>query len=353
MSKRATKVILSLAIVIVAIFIAMAMVNSRQPLATTGSETRLPAARTLTVQLGEVRPAITAHGNVTARYELELVAEVSGRVQWVAPEFEPGQLVAADQVLLRIDPINYRLALAEARAALASAELTLADSRAVKRKAAIEEGELRVEAARRGVEKAQQDLAYTEIRAPFNTVIDTKIAEYGQYLAAGQPVARLLGSDTAEVSLQLPPSEAALLDPGADVTLAATMGAALQQWPARLLRIESRVDQQTRVMPVVVEVDSPYDASVHPDVLPLGLFVGAELHGKPINSAVRLPISALQADESVFVVEEGVLQRRRVNVVHREGNTVIVNDGLANGEQVVVNRLEVMFQGMLVERVDG
>ena len=47
------------------------------------------------------------------------------------------------------------------------------------------------------------------------------------------------------------------------------------------------------------------------------------------------------------------MQRRPVNVVHREGNTVIVNDGLANGEQVVVNRLEVMFQGMLVERVDG
>lgn len=118
------------------------------------------------------------------------------------------------------------------------------------------------------MEKARQDLAYTEIRAPFNTVIDSKFAEYGQYLAAGQPVARLLSSDTAEVSLQLPPSDAALLDPGADVTLAATMGTELQQWPARLLRIESRVDQQTRVMPVVVEVDSPYDASVHPDVLP-------------------------------------------------------------------------------------
>lgn len=353
MSKPGTKVILPVAIVAVAIFIAMAMVNSRQPLATSGSEPRLPTARTLTVELGDVRPSVIAHGSVTARYELELVAEVSGRVEWVAPEFEPGQLVKAGQVLLRIDAINYRLALAEARAALASAELSLADSRAVKRKAAIEEGELRVEAARRRVEKAEQDLAYTEIRAPFNTVIDTKSAEYGQYLAAGQPVARLLSSDTAEVSLQLPPSEAALLDPGADVTLSATMGAEVQQWPARLLRIESRVNQQTRVMPVVVEVDSPYDASVHPHVLPLGLFVGAELPGKPISRAVRLPISALQADESVFVVQEGVLQRRPVSVVHREGNTVIINDGLANGEQVVVNRLEVMFQGMLVERVDG
>ena len=106
-------------------------------------------------------------------------------------------------------------------------------------------------------------------------------------------------------------------------------------------------------MPVVVEVASPYDADIHAYTLPLGLFVRAELAGKPMGSAVRLPNSALQADDSVFVVEADQLQRRPVNVVHREGNSVIVSGGLDDGDQVVVNRLEVMFQGMQVERVDG
>ncbi|MCB1854270.1 MAG: efflux RND transporter periplasmic adaptor subunit [Pseudomonadales bacterium] len=355
MLKRTTKVLLPLGIVALAVAVALAMVNSRQPLAKAEAAPLLPKVRTVAVALGEVTPSIVAHGNVTARHELELVSEVSGRVEWIAPEFEPGQLVATGQVLVRIDAINYRLALAEARAALASASLTLADSRAVKRQAAIEEGELRVEAARQAVAKAEQDLAYTEIRAPFNAVIDAKRVEFGQYLAAGQPVARLLSSDTAEVSLPLPPSEAALLDPavGGGVRLSARMGAEVQQWPAHLLRIEARVDEETRVMPVVVEVASPYDADIHAYTLPLGLFVRAELAGKPMGSAVRLPNSALQADDSVFVVEADQLQRRPVNVVHREGNSVIVSGGLDDGDQVVVNRLEVMFQGMQVERVDG
>ena len=155
MLKRTTKVLLPLGIVALAVAVALAMVNSRQPLAKAEAAPLLPKVRTVAVALGEVTPSIVAHGNVTARHELELVSEVSGRVEWIAPEFEPGQLVATGQVLVRIDAINYRLALAEARAALASASLTLADSRAVKRQAAIEEGELRVEAARQAAQQAQ------------------------------------------------------------------------------------------------------------------------------------------------------------------------------------------------------
>lgn len=355
MRNRAAKVILPLVIIALAIVIAMAMVRGRQPLDTIGVAPQLPKVHTLEVELGSIVPSIIAHGNVTARYELELASEVTGRIEWAAPEFESGELVAADQVLVRIDPINYRLALAEARAALASASLALADSRAVKRKAAIEEGELNVEAARQRVAKAEQDLAYTEIRAPFNAVIDQKLVEFGQYIGAGQPVARLLSSDSAQVKLQIPAPDVDLIDQSseAQVMLSARLGAEQRQWPAHLLRIESRVDERTRVVPVVVEVDAPYDPAVHAHILPIGLFVRADLPGKPIEAAVRLPNSALQADGSVFVVREGVLHRRRVNIAYHEGNSVIANDGLVPGDQLVTTRLEVMFEGMKVERVGG
>jgi RND family efflux transporter MFP subunit len=355
MHNRATKVILPLGIVALAILIAVVMVGSRQPLSPGGAEPPLPKVQTVAVQPGSIAPSIVSHGTVTARYELDLAAEVTGRVEWTSAEFETGELVAADQVLVRIDPINYRLALAEAKAALESASLALADSRALKRKAAIREGELKVEAARQRISKAEQDLAYTEIRAPFNAVIDKKLVEFGQFITAGQPVARLLSSDTAQVSLQLPATDVVLLDsrPGVSVMLSAKLGTGQQQWPARLIRIESRVDEQTRVVPVVVEVDSPYDLDTHPHILPLGLFVRAELPGRPIGSAVRLPNSALQVDGSVFVVEEGLLRRRPVNIAYREGNTVIVNKGLQPGDRVVITRLEVMFEGMKVERVDA
>jgi len=61
----------------------------------------------------------------------------------------------------------------------------------------------------------------------------------------------------------------------------------------------------------------------------------------------------LQADDSVFVVSANALQRRQVNVVHREGNSVVLNEGLETGDRVVVTRLEVMFEGMKVEPDDA
>ena len=355
MPGKLKKLLLPLAIVVGAALVAMIMVNSREEFTTGDATELLPHVQAVAVTLSDVPISIIAHGTVSSRYELELAAEVTGRVIWVAPEFQPGEIVAAGTVLLRIDPIDYRLALAEARAALSTADMALADARALSRQAAIREAELNIEAARERIVKAEQDLAYTEIKAPFDAVIDQQLVEYGQFIATGQPVARLLSSAIAEVRLPVTPAEAGFLvsSAGESVELSARIGEQEQQWRGRIARVESRVDQQSRVIPIVVEVESPYDPEKHAQPLPLGLFVTAALPGRPIGGAVRLPSSVMHAQDTVFVLVDGALQRRPVEVVLREGNTVVVNGGLQTGDQVVTTRLELMFEGMKVEPSDA
>ncbi|MCB1691011.1 MAG: efflux RND transporter periplasmic adaptor subunit [Halioglobus sp.] len=354
MFKKAMKLMIPLGIVVAAVILAMVMMGSRDALETSDAAQPLPRVQAIEVAFSEVPIAIVAHGNVTSRYELELATEVTGRVVWTAPEFETGEIVAEGTVLLRIDPVSYQLALAQAKAALATANMALADARALKRQAAIGEGELNIEAARQRIVKAEQDLANTEIKAPFNAVIDKKLVEFGQFISTGQPVTRLLSSDTARVTLPVTTVEAGFLESstGTPVVLSAQIGEQQVQWQARLARIEARVDPLSRVIPVVVEVDSPYDTSVHSRSLPLGLFVTATLPGQPVNSAVRLPSSVLHADDSVFVVSANALRRKRVNIVHREGGSVVVNGGLEPGDKVVTTRLDLMFEGMKVEPGD-
>jgi RND family efflux transporter MFP subunit len=355
MYSKAIKLVIPLGIVIAAILLAALMVDSREELKPGDAAQPLPHVQALAVTLSQVPIEIIAHGNVTSRYELDLASEVTGRVVWVAAEFEPGEVVAAGTVLLRIDPVNYQLALAQAKAALASADMALADARALKRQAAISEGELNIEAARQRIRKAEQDLAYTEIKAPFAAVIDKQLVEPGQFISTGQPVARLLSSDVAQVTLPLTPADAGFLEMsiGTPVTLRAQIGEQQQQWQGTLARVEARVDQQSRVLPVVVEVKTPYDTSVHPQRLPLGLFVEAALPGQPARDAVRLPSSVLHADDTVFVVAGNTLRRKRVNVIHREGDSVVINSGLDSGDLVVTTRMELMFEGMKVELSDG
>jgi multidrug efflux pump subunit AcrA (membrane-fusion protein) len=107
----------------------------------------------------------------------------------------------------------------------------------------------------------------------------------------------------------------------------------------------------SRVIPVVVEVDSPFDSEKHSHPLPLGLFVTATLPGQAIKSAVRLPNSVLHTNDSVFVLSGNALRRKPVNVVHRGGDSVVINGGLEPGDEVVSTRLELMFDGMKVERI--
>jgi RND family efflux transporter MFP subunit len=348
------KLVIPLGIVIAAIIIAKLMVASRDEFKPSDTAQPLPHVQTVTVTLSDVPISIVAHGNVTSRYELELASEVTGRVIEVAQEFEPGEIVASGTELMRVDPVNYQLALAQAKAALSTANIALADARALKRQAAVGEGELNIEAARQRIVKAEQDLAYTRIKAPFDAVIDKQLVEYGQFISAGQPVARLLSIDTAKVTLPVTPAEAGFLESaaGTDVVLSARIGDQDRQWQGKLVRIEARVDQLSRVIPVVVEVDSPFDVTIHSHPLPLGLFVTATLPGQAISAAVRLPNSVLHANDSVFVVSGNTLHRKRVTVAHRGGDSVVINGGLEAGDQVVTTRLELMFEGMKVEPID-
>ncbi|MFK7978293.1 MAG: efflux RND transporter periplasmic adaptor subunit [Halioglobus sp.] len=355
MFKKLVKAAVPLVIVVVAVLVARGMIGSREQLKAGGEQRILPTVQTLAVRLGDVPIALESHGNVTANVELDMASEVTGRVIWVAPNFEPGVRFSADEVLLRIDPVNYELALAEAEASLASAKTALADAKALRQRASINEAQLNIKAVQHRITKAKQDLAYTEVRAPFDAIVDKQLVEIGQFVTTGQGVARLLSTDAAHISLPFTAAQAGFLGEPADVQaiVTSTLGEERREWRAKLLRVEERVDEQARIVPVVIQVDAPYDLTLHDAPLPLGLFVEASVSGRPISSAVRLPNSVLQQGDSIYVVKDNELRRREVSIIHRQGNDVVVNGGLENGDHVVLTRLDVMFEGLKVQTLNA
>jgi RND family efflux transporter MFP subunit len=344
------------AILALAAVVAMVMVNSRAQLPKRERPADVPVVEVLTVQPGPVAVTLRSRGTVQPFRQIELVSEVSGRVIWVDPGFLQGEAVAAGQLLLRIDPIDYEVALSDARAALASAELSLAEVQVVVAKAAITEAEARVAAARDRLRQAEVDLANTEIRAPFDAVVDFKQVDLGQYVQTGLTLMTLLSTDVAEVRLPLLASDLPFVRYGRDAQgewyetdLTATFGAITHSWRARLARLERRVDAETRVFFLVAQVERPYDLSLHSHMLAMGLFVEASFEGSPIPDAVRLPRSALHNGDYIYLVEAGALVRRQVTLLRSEGDSVIVGAGLSAGDRVVLTRLGLMVDGMAVD----
>jgi len=355
MPKSLTRTLLPLLVLAVAVAVATVMVRSRSELPRREHQVDAPLVDVLTVGRGPVEVTIHSQGTVRASQEIDLVSEVSGRVVRVAPALQEGALVKAGTILLEIDPIDYEVAVSAAKAEVASAEFSLAEATALLKRAAVDEARARLEAARERLRQARADLANTAIAAPFDAVIDSQLADLGQFVQAGTPVMHLLGTDRVEIRLPILAGDVPYLRPGRRsdgswpaVALSARFGDRERHWRGSQQRLEERVDETTRVFYLVAGVERPYDLSLHEQPLPVGLFVQADIEGVPIGAATVIPRSALHGGDRVFLVEEGRLQLRDIEVQRREANSVIVSDGLASGDQVVLSRLDLMVDGMPV-----
>jgi RND family efflux transporter MFP subunit len=328
------------------------MINSRAELPRRESTIALPTVDTIRVEPGTLQMTIHSQGTVKAMQEIDLISEVSGRIISVAPEFVAGGRVSTGTVLLQIDPIDYEVAIAEARSALAAAKLRLSEVKVVLMRAAIEEAEAGVSAAEARLRQAKADLGNTKISAPFDAIIDSKQVDLGQYVTAGLPLMRLLSTDVAEVRLPILASDMPFIrtEPSSEgippaVVFKAVRGGNELSWQGVVTRLEKRVDEQTRVFHLVAQVRDPYDNLPGTEPFSAGLFVQARVEGTESLHAVRIPRSAMHTGNFVWLVENDRLHKRKVAVLRREQDHLIISEGLVSGDLLVLSRLGLMVEG--------
>ncbi len=355
MKKLLRKLAIPIAITASAVALSWAMISSRAELPRREVITPVPLVEVMTIEPATLRVNIRSQGTVQAMQEIDLVSEVSGRVIWVAPEFVTGGNVAAGTLLLQIDPINYEVAITEAQAAVAGAKLRLSEVKVVLMHAAIEEAEASVRAAQARLRAARANLHNTKIVVPFNAVIDSKRVDLGQFVTTGLPLMHLLSTDIAEVRLPVLASDISFIqtatsaqEAGPDVLFTAQRGNTELQWHGQIARLEQRVDKKTRVFYLVAQVKNPYQNFEGSQPFSVGLFVDATIEGKEIQDAVRIPRSALHEGNFVYLIENNRLKKREVNVLRREQDSLLIEEGLNAGDVLALSRLHLMVEGTLV-----
>jgi multidrug efflux pump subunit AcrA (membrane-fusion protein) len=104
----------------------------------------------------------------------------------------------------------------------------------------------------------------------------------------------------------------------------------------------------------VARVEDPYGRGDDPDRPPLsvGLFVDARILGRHVDDVYVLPRSALRGENELAVVSDaGQLRLRRVEVLKRDRETVLVSGGLSPGEQICTSPLPISVDEMWVRAV--
>ena len=329
----------------------------------------IPIVEVSEVKLQDIQLLVESQGTVKPKQQINLVSEVAGSVIWISPALVNGGRVSQGDLLLKIDPIAYELAVAEAKSALAQSQLNLADEQAEYKRATayglenkfntqslrkhkLATVEAEHEASKARLKKAQHELSKTQILAPFDGLISAKAVDIGQYVSVGNTLFNLMGTAVAEILLPINASELRFLSEPqqSQVILKSSVGygskQTQQQWQAELVRVEGFVDEQTRVINTVAELHKPYDSDF--ENLPMGTFVEADIVGQTVNQAVRIPTSALHGDK-VYVVADGRLMAKSVHVYRQEKQQVVIDKGLTDKDQIVLTRLDLMIEGMQVE----
>ena len=329
------------------------------------------------------RPTVVAYGEVRPGVRTQLVAQVGGRIDSIAPAFIEGGEFAPGEVLLSIENTDYLAAVDERFARLAAAKVDLeqavADADVARKQLAgqknpsplalkqpqVARAEAAVKAAETALSLAQTNLERTQISLPFRGRVQSQSADLGQFVSPGKVLGTVFGTDVAEVRLALTDRQLASLgipigfsgdtDGALPVVLSGEIGGVTYRWQAALVRLDAAIDPTTRTVYGTVRVQDPYgDASIQGMPLAVGLYVDAEIEGRPIIDAIQIAAEGLRAGNEVFVLSgEGLLDIRQVEVVHRNRDTVLLGAGVEAGEQVIISAIRNPVRGMRLEAMDS
>ncbi len=334
------------------------------------------------VKRGNFKPVVEATGNVQAAKDITLSPRVGGEVVAISEGFIPGSFVKKGEVLLQIDPSDYRntVRLRQSDLQLAKAdlevemgrqdvaqkdyeligdELSKENQNLVLRKPQLESAKANVAAAEAALEQARLSLERTTIRAPFDAHVITRNANVGSQVSPGDDLGRLVGMDEYWIIANVPVSKVNRLsfsDEGAEAgSSVKVMNPNI--WPygqyreGKLFRLIGALDNQTRLARMLVSVRDPLVRITKSDTLPplmIGTFVETQIEAEEIPNVVRLSRDYLRKEGTVWVMQDEKLSIREVDIVFEDANYAYIASGLEDSEKVVTTNLATVVEGSLL-----
>lgn len=345
----------------------------------------VPLVAAQRVSAEDMQMVVRGFGTVRPKVEIQVVPQVSGRVVKCHADFVNGGFFKAGQPLLIIDQRDYELAVQNAEADVARGQVQLDQESAeaavarqeweqmhgagkpapplVLHEPQIRQAKAQLTAAMAQLAIAKLNLERTVISMPFDGRVIEKSVDIGQYLVAGGPIGRVYGTDAVEIMVPLEDKELAWFDvpngyaangnpkpliaePEALVT--ADFAGGNYTWKGRVVRAEGQIDAVSRMVNIVVEVEKPFEFSQGRPALVPGMFVEIEIKGKHFQQIIRIRRYAVHNGEEVWVVYDGHLEIRKVEIIRSDKDYAYVAGGLEDGDVIVLSPLDTVTDGMRV-----
>ena len=354
------------------------------------AEQKLPEVQVVIAEPSTQRVAVHSQGTVAPRREIDLVAQVGGRVTSVNAGFVDGGFFTVGESLIQIDDRDYSFAHTRATAKVSNAEQLLSTERGRVRQAQREwrdlgnaesnalflrkpqlaAAEASLVSAQADLNKALLDLERTRITVPFTGRIREIFVDLGQYLAPGTRIATVYDTASAEIRLPLSDRQAALVDlplgfnasqedQGPAVKIKGVIGGQSYFWQGHIARTDASIDTRSRMYYAVAEVNNPFIAATDVSrAVPLivGLFVEAKIDGRELDDVIILPRDAVFKRDKIYRLEKNVAGEKevvaeQVEVIFKTTEQIWIRADIAAGTEIVVGKQSYIAPGVVVSSI--
>jgi len=330
------------------------------------SEPVVRPARVMEITYQQRSRSLVLAGTVVPRIESTLGFRVAGKI--TARTVDVGTIVKPGDLIAQLDPADYRLAVDNARAALASADADYARAKAdherylnlrgsaaftpqtmEQRQSLAATALARVDQARSQLASAENNLAYTELRADSPGVVTLVQAEVGQVMAQGQGVVKVARTDELEILVGVPENRLKVVREAS--------AASFELWSdpgrrhaARLRELSPSADPMTRTYPARFSVTDP------PEFIGLGMTATLAFERPDAAPVAEVPLSAIfqrGTQPAVWVVdkESGTVTLRPVTIARWRDDSAAIASGVKDGEMIATAGVHKLEAGQKVKPV--
>ena len=281
------------------------------------------------IHVGSHPVEIRTTGRVIPRGTVSITPQVSGRVEWVSESFYGGGFLESDQILFRIEAADYQNNVARERAEVAKAQTDVALEKAeahaavaewqalndgvalpplVSRAPQIAQADAELAAAKARLAQAELDLSRTQYSLPFDGRVISSSLEVGEYVLAGQRYGQIYNQDSLEVVLSLPQGDLTWISGSAEIGITITFEEPGTERVSRsiagiILRRGAELNDTTRFQEIIIKPIG--DGNLLP-----GMLTEVVLSSAPVANTWELPVTALQAEQVIWLVDEDLTLRR-------------------------------------------
>lgn len=309
------------------------------------------------------RESLTFPGTVQAGDRAELSFRVAGPL--VELPVNEGDDVRRGQLLARIDPRDFEIALAQARAAYEQAEADYARYKNLYERNAVPLAQFEFRRAARDVaaasyDQAQANLRDTALTAPFHGHVGRKHVQNFEDVVARQPILTLQGLNVVEIVIDVPESIMATFEATNPRFTASFAAAPSSAFELRLKEATTEADVQTQTFQVTFSMPQPNEIRVLPGMTAeVGIDAGASGEAPTAGVVLVIPAEAVFASSSgeprVWVVDRDSLtvHSRAVRVGEVTGESSIrILEGLRDGETIAVAAVHQLQEGSKIRLME-